>query len=483
MIRPKFPPNVPLRWLPLLLSGALLAGCASVDSGALLARTNADTESVTGGKLQLAQTDAERATRRELAQQLLQQPLSQAAAVQLALANSPALQTLLAEGWRDQANAAQGGRIPNPIFEFSRLRTGGELELERTLSFGLLDLLLLPRRQQVAQQQVEQAQLMLSGQVLQQVGLVRQAWVRAVAAQQSLTYANQVLESAEASAELARRMQAAGNFSKLMRARQQVFYADAASQLASARHNLTATREQLVRLLGLDNTQAAQLQLPDRLPDLPDAPRAANEVAQAASGKRLDIRLAQAALLSSASAQSLNLPATLFDVELGLRRETTFDEDHRSTGRGYEISVRLPLFDTGDARRAAFNAQTLAMLNQLEYTARSAASLLRERYSGYRTGYDLARHYRDEVVPLRQAIVDEQVLRYNGMIGGVFELLADSRAQINSVLAAIMAQQQFWLAEAELQGAILGSPDMGSSSMGGMGSMSGAMSGSESGGH
>lgn len=467
----------------LALSGALLAGCASVDSGALLERTNADTESVTGGKLQLAQTEAERATRRELAQQLLQQPLSQAAAVQLALANSPALQTLLAEGWRDQANAVQGGRIPNPLFQFSRLRIGGELELERTLSFGLLDLLLLPRRQQVAQQQVEQAQLMLSGQVVQQVGQVRQAWVRAVAAQQSLTYANQVLESAEASAELARRMQAAGNFSKLMRARQQVFYADAASQLASARHNLTATREQLVRLLGLDSTQAAQLQLPDRLPDLPDAPRAANEVAQAASGKRLDIRLAQAALTSSASAQSLNLPSTLFDVELGLRHDTTFADDQKNTGRGYEISVRLPLFDAGDARRAAFNAQTLAMLNQLEHTARSAASLLRERYSGYRTGYDLARHYRDEVVPLRQAIVDEQVLRYNGMIGGVFELLADSRAQINAVLAAIMAQQQFWLAEAELQGAILGSPDMGSSSMGGMGSMSGAMSGSEAGGH
>jgi outer membrane protein TolC len=464
------------------LCGTLLSGCASVDSGATLARANADTAAFTEGKLQLAQTDAERSARRAMAEQLLQQPLSQKAAVQLAMANSPALQTLLAEGWRDQANAAQGGRIANPLWQFSHVRAGNELALERTLTFGLLDLLLLPRRQQVAQQQVEQAQLNLSGQVVQQVAQVRQAWVRAVAAQQSLSYANQVLESAEASAELARRMQAAGNFSKLMRARQQVFYADAASQLASARHNLTATREQLVRLLGLDSAQAAQLQLPKRLPDLPEAPRSPDEVAQAASGQRLDIRLAQAALSGSAGAQNLALPSSLFDVELGLRHDTTFADGQKTNGHGYEISVRLPLFDSGDARRAAMNANTLAMLNQLEQTARSAASIMRERYSGYRTGYDIARHYRDEVVPLRQAIVDEQVLRYNGMIGGVFELLADSRAQINTVLSAIMAEQQFWLAEAELQSAIVGSPDMGSmSSMGSMGSTSAAMG--DSGGH
>ena len=44
------------------------------------------------------------------------------------------------------------------------------------------------------------------------------------------------------------------------------------------------------------------------------------------------------------------------------------------------------------------------------------------------------------------------------MIIGVFELLADSRDQIASVLAAINAQQQFWMAEAALQASIVGKP-------------------------
>ena len=60
----------------------------------------------------------------------------------------------------------------------------------------------------------------------------------------------------------------------------------------------------------------------------------------------------------------------------------------------------------------------------------NARSEVREAYSAYRTAYDLARHYRDEVVPLRKRISDENLLRYNGMLIGVFELLADAREQV-----------------------------------------------------
>ena len=63
-------------------------------------------------------------------------------------------------------------------------------------------------------------------------------------------------------------------------------------------------------------------------------------------------------------------------------------------------------------------------------------------------------------MPLRKLIADENVLRYNGMLIGVFELLADSRDQIASVIASINAQQQFWLADAALQSSILGKPMM-----------------------
>jgi outer membrane protein TolC len=452
----------PLRGKAMLsaLALAALSGCASVDIGQSVARTNADAAAFTGGQLALARSDDERNARRKAAADLLQAPLGQPEAVRLTLANSPALQALLAQHWADAAAAAQSGRIANPVFNFERFRIGDELEIGRLLSFGLLDLLTLPQRHGMAQRRVEETRLRLTADVVDQVTQVRQAWVRAVAAQQSLKYAHQVVDSAEASADLAQRMFAVGNFNKLDRARQQAFYADAATQLATAQHMATAAREELVRQLGLDDVQARALQLPERLPDLPKEPRQPQEVGRTASDGRLDLRIAQATLDAAAKAQGLSLATSFVDIELGVRRDTVFDNDAgtRARGRGFEVDLRLPIFDWGDAQREAMNAQTLAAAHRLESATRAAGAHLRESYSAYRTAYDVARHHRDEVLPLRRTIAEENVLRYNGMLIGVFELLSDSREQIGSVLNAIAAEQQFWLADAALQASMIGRP-------------------------
>lgn len=440
----------------------LLSGCVSVNFDQFVANTNERAADFTQGNLSLARTQEQRAEMEKIANEMLHHPIGQSDAVRLAFVNSPALQAMLAQNWADAANAAQTGRIANPIFRLERLHSAHELELERLLSFGLLDLLTLPQRYKIAQQKMVEQQLRLTSNVIEQITQVRQSWVKAVAAQQNLIYAKQVNDAAQASSELARRLQAAGNFSKLQRARQQAFYADAVTQWAAAQHASTSTREELVRLLGLTESQAEMLVLPPRLPDLPSHPRSPDEVGQSASKGRLDIQLAQAALQAQAKAQGLNLVTSFTDIELGVRRDTAFDnEAGTSTAkRGYEISVRLPIFDWGGNQRDAMNAQTLAAAHRLEATVRTAGSNLRESYSAYRTAFDVAKHYRDEVVPLRKIISEENLLRYNGMLIGVFELLADTRDQVNSVMAAMTAEQQFWLADAALQATIMGKPLM-----------------------
>jgi outer membrane protein TolC len=431
----------------------VLAGCANVNIDDAVSQTNDTAPGFTQGKLELTRTDAQRQLRAALAEQLLANPLSMDDAVQLALANSSSLQALLAQSWADQAAADQAGRIANPVFTFERMRLGDELELGRLLSFGLLDLLTLPRRQEIARNQVAQARTQLTATVVEQVSQVRQAWVRAVAAQQSLQYADQVNRTAQASAELARRMQEVGNFTKLQRARQQVFYADATAQLATASNAATAAREELVRLLGLSDAQAAQLQLPQE-------PRPPADISAAARQQRLDVQLARLQLDVAGRAQGLSLLNSLADVELGARYDTVFDNasGQKNNRRGYELGIRLPVFDWGGAQRAAMNAQSLAAANRYDAVARSASSHLRQSYSAYRTAYDLARHYRDEIVPLRKTMGEENVLRYNGMLIGVFELLADTRDQIASVIASINAQQQFWLADGALSSSLIGKP-------------------------
>lgn len=90
---------------------------------------------------------------------------------------------------------------------------------------------------------------------------------------------------------------------------------------------------------------------------------------------------------------------------------------------------------------------------------------MRESYSAYRTAYDLAKHYRDDVVPLAKRISEENVYRYNGMLIGTFELLADAREQVRSVVGAVESLRDFWQADTELQTALTAGAPSGATPM------------------
>lgn len=63
------------------------------------------------------------------------------------------------------------------------------------------------------------------------------------------------------------------------------------------------------------------------------------------------------------------------------------------------------------------------------------------------------------MVPLRKRISEENLLRYNGMLISVFELLADAREQVTGVSNAVAALRDFWVAQVNLEAALTaGSP-------------------------
>jgi len=284
----------------------------------------------------------------------------------------------------------------------------------------------------------------------------RKAWFAAVAAQQTAKYMEDVQLAAEASADLARRMEEIGNWPFLTRAREQAFYAEATAQLARARQAEVATREELTRRMGLWGEDIGYA-LPERLPDLPASAREGGELEAQALAERLDVQAARRDAESLAA--SLGLAKTTRFVNLlevgALRNEATGEP----VQRGWEVELRVPIFDFGSARTARAEHQYLQAVNRVADVAIRARSEVRESYSAYRTAFDLARHYRDEIVPLRRRISEEMLLRYNGMLSSVFELLADSRATVASVNAYVEAQRDFWIAEGNLQMALTtGSP-------------------------
>jgi outer membrane protein TolC len=268
-------------------------------------------------------------------------------------------------------------------------------------------------------------------------------------------YAGQVMEAASVSAELARRMAATGNFNKLQHAREQSFQADATVNLARAQQWQRASRERLTRLMGLWGEQIA-FRLPERLPDPPASLDARTDLESLAMAQRFDVQGAR--LAAERTARSLGLTrATRFInvLEVGTARERSNEAPDKTA---WEVSLELPIFDSGNARLARAEAVYRQALNRAAETAITARSEVREAWSASRSAWEIARYHREQIVPLRQRIAEENLLRYNGMLIGVFELLADARAQISSVNAAIEALRDFWLAQADLDMALIGRP-------------------------
>ncbi|HEY6134593.1 MAG TPA: TolC family protein [Rubrivivax sp.] len=440
----------------------MLGGCASFSPDAGFGVVEQTAQARLGKELRWSRSPADQEHIDQRVAALLAQPLAMDAALQVALLNNRGLQARLQDLGIGEAERVQAGRLPNPGFSFSRLTRGSEIELESGLHFNLARLLAMPLIGEVEARRFAQTQGAVAMQVLSLAADTRKAWVGAVAAKENVRYARQVQQAADASAELARRMEQVGNFNKLQRAREQVFYADAALNLAHAEQAQRAARERLTRLLGLWGPQAG-FKLPERLPDLPPAPIDLPDAESLAMAQRFDVQGARLAAEETAKNLGLTSSTRFINVlELGVVQNRSNEEP---TQRGWEIGLELPLFDWGDARVARAEGLYMQALHRAAETAINARSEVREAYTAYRSAYEIARHHTDEIVPLRKQIADENLLRYNGMLIGVFELLADARAQIASVNAAIQARRDYWVAQADLEMALIGKPSLASAAI------------------
>ena len=450
-------PSLPLR-LAVLAAPLLLAGCASLSGNGGIAPVQDAAKTHLGATLLAATTEQDLDTIDQRVAELLAQPLSADAAVQIALLNNRGLQASLQELGVAEAEMVQASRLPNPGFSIAKLRRGDEREIERGFSFDLAHLVALPLARQVEGRRFAAVQRSVAMEMLSLADQTRKAFYAAVAAEQTAGYMRDVRATADAGAELAKRLAQAGNWTKLQQAREHGFFSEAVLNLARAEAGRVAARERLTRLLGLWGAQTA-FALPARLPELPAQPQDQPDIEQAAMASRLDVQAAKAQVEATAKNLGLSRATRFINVlELGYQRNGS-NEAPRQTG--YEIGVEIPLFDWGDARIARAEGVYMQSVHRAAKTAVDARSEVREAYQGYRSAYDIARHYRDDVVPTAKRISDENVLRYNGMFISVFELLADARAQIAAVNASIEALRDFWVARADLDMALVGKPGLG----------------------
>lgn len=440
-----------------MLAALGLAGCAAFSPDGGLSVVQETAGPALSEHAVALRTEADAAAARAAVRRLLKAPLTAPAAVRIALLNNRALQASYnALGIAEAARVA-ASLPPDPVLAVSSIAGGGGLEIERQLAADILALATLPVRTEVAAARFRQAQLRAALDTLRVAAQTRRAYYRAVAARARARFLGAAQANAASAAQLSQRLGESGALNRLDQARDQVFYAELTAQLAAARRDAASAREALIRQTGLWGSEV-EFPLPDSLPALPPKPQVRATVEVEAVRRRADLQMARIEVEALAKTYGLTKATRFIDLleVAGIAKTAQEPGGPRFDERGAGVTVQVPLFDFGEVRVRGAEQRYLQAVNRLAAAAVDVRSQAREAYRSYRSNYDIALHYRREVLPLRKIISDETLLRYNAMQIDVFALLAEARQRIGSTLAAIDAERDFWLAEVDLGAAIAG---------------------------
>ena len=456
-----------------LLLPVALMGCASLAADFPVTRgfdgVASSVQTATGQSSVLVTTQAEARAAADETRGLVQgRTIDADTAVRVALINNKGLQAAYADLGLSVADLWQESLGVNPSVALSAQGIGPMRTVEGVLVANLIALTTRKRRLDVAETRVRQAQQVAIEETLRLAAEARRAWVEAAGAWGVVAQLNQSRVAADAAAELAGELGRTGAFNKAEQARNQVFYAELTGEIAQARLAAKLAKERLTRVLGLWG-DAAAYEVPNGLPKLPSRLQEKNKIERLALANRADLKVDQLELEALAKSYGLT-QATRYVSDLTLaggleyeREAETEEEDgvetrnvtERYVPRG-ELEFEIPIFDSGQARMRRAELDYMRAANVLAQKAVEVRSEARAAYQAYRGTHDIARHYRDAVVPLRRAIEAEGVLTYNGMITNTFDLLADARARIGSLVQAENARRAFFLAEVDLTAAIYG---------------------------
>ena len=387
-------------------------------------------------------------------------------AVQVALLNNRGLQAAYFDIGLAAADVWQESLLVNPRVAVGVMGIDVARTIEATVVTNILAVLTRPNRVAIADTRFRQAQLRAAEETLRVAYATRKAWTNAVAARETVAYLDLAQVAADAASELARKLGETGAFTKSGQAREHVFNAELAGQTAEARLAARLAKEDLTRLMGLWGYDVDYV-LPGKLPALPNAVAPNRTIEAEALKNRVDLEVARLELEALAKAHKLT-SATRYvtDLELmaGIEVERETEEDgsvSTKVSANAELEFVIPIFDTGQARMRKAEAVYMQAANRLAEMAVNVRSDARVAYEAYRSTYDIARHYRASVVPLRAKIEEESVLTYNGMITNTFELLADTRAKIDSNILSLNAKRAFWLAVVDVAAAVNGGGSAG----------------------
>jgi outer membrane protein TolC len=386
---------------------------------------------------------------------ILSTPLSADAAVRIALVNNRELRARLRELGVARGRVLQAGLLPNPLVD-AELSPERQTGLALRVEYDLAGFVLAPMRSEAAYADLDVARFEAAGMVIETGYHVRDAFHELLAREESLAVAQRQLDALAAARDAAHALAAAGNLRALDVVARDAAYEEERVHVAEMELAVLVAREHVQRLLGLHGEETAWTTtgplaaVPTDESDPPDLERRAIDAS-------LELRAMQSRMVGAARRAGLAraegvLPELLLDVHALVGDPTS----GAGVTLGGGLGVRLPIFDRGDGRVAAYEHQLDAWFERYVGLAIDVRSSARESRARVLSARGRAAHYATVVLPARQRVLDETLLQYDAMQVSVFQLLDALRMRQETELAAIETRHEYWSAAAALDALLAG---------------------------
>jgi outer membrane protein, heavy metal efflux system len=382
---------------------------------------------------------------------LLRKPLTVNTAVQIALLNNRALQATFEEIGLSAADVLEAATVPNPRFDLAirfpdRPPSGTYIAYSAAIDF--LSIVMIPLKKRVAKDRLESAALRAADDTLELVSQVKGAFYSLQASQQLLKRFKLIVDANAASLDLAQRQHEAGNIKDLALAQQQASYSRSRLEVATTEAEIRQNREKLNRLLGLWGTDT-DWQIAGELLEVPGFDLPVRGLERLAISQRLDLQADYLQVASEAKNLGLTKSVRLLGaLDFGVESERETDTQTRT---GPTFAIELPIFNQGQARIARGEAALKQAQDKLEALAIDVRSQIRELRDELTSKGEIARFYKDELLPGQRRILNESLANYNAMELGNFELFTTKAEEARTEREYVEAVRDYWIIRAELE--------------------------------
>jgi outer membrane protein TolC len=368
------------------------------------------------------------------------------AAIERAVRQSPTLQAALADVRVAQADARQSRLLPNPVLSvvFRYPKGGGSPVTETGLTADLAATLQMPRRNRAADNQLRAASAQAIAAALDVIADTEKTYHTANALRQEVALLGQDAGHVDRLLQIARHRFDAGEATRLDVATLEARQSETRIDLQERRLKLVREQLTLARLLGQpsrDTDLQLTTPLPVAAPTLPEADWLA-----AALHNRPEIQADRWQLAALEDGRALARLALLESTAAGLDTEREGD-----WSLGPSLTVPLPLFDWGQARRAKARALAIGARHRLTQTVRRTVQEVRQAHAAQAKLAAAAALAREQLTPLQQQRVDLARAVYESGQSGITPLLLAELDLQKARLRAVQLELRAAVAAIELR--------------------------------